>query len=111
MALFGVAVTTVVAVVVEAIAQSRYEGSYSRADDVISDLGASGSAAGITLEHGLTTSRAALADTLNAAAESAHKKVGLLDSTKFKRDSLTVIGERVRDALTRLPEPVAPWSP
>ena len=30
---------------VEAIAQARYEGSYSRADDVISDLGASGSAA------------------------------------------------------------------
>ena len=31
--------------VVEAIAQSRYEGSYSRVDDVISDLGASDSAA------------------------------------------------------------------
>lgn len=31
--------------VVEAIAQSRYEGSYSRAEDVISDLGASDSAA------------------------------------------------------------------
>ncbi len=31
--------------VVEAIVQARYEGSYSRADDVISDLGASGSAA------------------------------------------------------------------
>jgi hypothetical membrane protein len=31
--------------VAEAIAQSRYEGSYSRADDVISDLGASDSAA------------------------------------------------------------------
>ena len=46
------------------------------------------SAAGITLEHGLTTSRAALADTLNAAAECARKTIGLLDSTKFKRDSL-----------------------
>jgi DeoR/GlpR family transcriptional regulator of sugar metabolism len=46
------------------------------------------SATGITLEHGLTTSRAALADTLNAAAESAQKKIGLLDSTKFKRASL-----------------------
>ena len=46
------------------------------------------SAAGITLEHGLTTSRAAIADTLNAAAECARKTVGLLDSTKFKRDSL-----------------------
>ena len=29
------------------------------------------SAAGITLEHGLTTSRSALADTLNAAADAA----------------------------------------
>ena len=47
------------------------------------------SAAGITLEHGLTTSRAALADTLNAAAECAQKTIGLLDSSKFKRDSLT----------------------
>jgi DeoR/GlpR family transcriptional regulator of sugar metabolism len=46
------------------------------------------SAAGITLEHGLTTSRAALADALNAAAESAQTKVGLLDSTKFNRASL-----------------------
>lgn len=49
------------------------------------------SAAGITLEHGLTTSRAALADTLNAAAECAQKKVGLLDSTKFKRASLLTV--------------------
>ena len=32
------------------------------------------SAAGITLEHGLTTSRAALADTLNAAAEAAREE-------------------------------------
>jgi hypothetical membrane protein len=31
--------------VVETIAQARYEGAYSRADDVISDLGASDSAA------------------------------------------------------------------
>ena len=46
------------------------------------------SAAGITLEHGLTTSRAALADTLNAAADCAQKTVGLLDSTKFNRASL-----------------------
>jgi len=46
------------------------------------------SAAGITLGRGLTTSRAALADTMNAAADCARKTVGLLDSTKFKRDSL-----------------------
>jgi DeoR/GlpR family transcriptional regulator of sugar metabolism len=49
------------------------------------------SAAGITLEHGLTTSRAALADTLNAAADCAGKTIGLLDSTKFKRDSLLTV--------------------
>jgi DeoR/GlpR family transcriptional regulator of sugar metabolism len=49
------------------------------------------SAAGITLEHGLTTSRAALADTLNAAADCAHTTIGLLDSTKFKRDSLMTV--------------------
>jgi DeoR family fructose operon transcriptional repressor len=46
------------------------------------------SAAGITLEQGLTTSRAALADVLNAAADCAQKTVGLLDSTKFNRASL-----------------------
>ncbi|HEX5621465.1 MAG TPA: DeoR/GlpR family DNA-binding transcription regulator [Solirubrobacteraceae bacterium] len=49
------------------------------------------SAAGITLEHGLTTSRAALADTLNAAADHAQKTIGLLDSSKFKRDSLMTV--------------------
>jgi DeoR/GlpR family transcriptional regulator of sugar metabolism len=49
------------------------------------------SAAGITLERGLTTSRAALADTLNAAAECAQRTVGLLDSTKFERDSLLTV--------------------
>ena len=49
------------------------------------------SAAGITLDQGLTTSRAALADTLNAAVESAQTKVGLLDSTKFKRASLLTV--------------------
>ena len=49
------------------------------------------SAAGITLEHGLTTSRSALADTLNAAANAAAKKVGLLDSSKFKRSSLLTV--------------------
>jgi DeoR family fructose operon transcriptional repressor len=49
------------------------------------------SAAGITLEHGLTTSRSALADTLNAAAGAAQTKVGLLDSTKFKRSSLLTV--------------------
>jgi DeoR/GlpR family transcriptional regulator of sugar metabolism len=49
------------------------------------------SAAGITLDHGLTTSRTGLADTLNAAAESAERVVGLMDSTKFERSSLMTI--------------------
>jgi DeoR/GlpR family transcriptional regulator of sugar metabolism len=46
------------------------------------------SAAGITLENGLTTSRSALADTLNAACDAAAHTVGLFDSTKFGRASL-----------------------
>jgi hypothetical protein len=28
-----------------------------------------------------------------------------------ERDTITVIGERVRDALARLPTPVPPWTP
>ena len=49
------------------------------------------SAAGITLDHGLTTSRSGLADTVNAAADSAEQVVGLMDSTKFERASLMTI--------------------
>jgi DeoR family fructose operon transcriptional repressor len=49
------------------------------------------SAAGVTLEHGLTTSRSGLADTLNAAAGAAAKTVGLFDSSKFKRSSLLTV--------------------
>ena len=49
------------------------------------------SAAGITLDHGLTTSRSGLADTLNTAADSAERVVGLMDSTKFERSSLLTI--------------------
>ena len=49
------------------------------------------SAAGITLGDGLTTSRSGLADTLNAAADSAERVVGLMDSTKFERASLMTI--------------------
>ena len=55
------------------------------------------SAAGITLDRGLTTSRSGLADTLNAAADSADRTIGLMDSTKFKRASLMTI--RSADAL------------
>jgi DeoR family fructose operon transcriptional repressor len=49
------------------------------------------SAAGITLDHGLTTSRSGLADTLNAAADSAERVISLMDSTKFERASLMTI--------------------
>jgi DeoR family fructose operon transcriptional repressor len=49
------------------------------------------SAAGVTLEQGLTTSRSGVADTLNAAAGAAARTVGLLDSTKFKRASLLTV--------------------
>ena len=49
------------------------------------------SAAGVTLDHGLTTSRSGLADTLNAAADSAKQAVALMDSTKFERSSLMTI--------------------
>jgi DeoR family fructose operon transcriptional repressor len=49
------------------------------------------SAAGISLDRGLTTSRSALADTLNAAALSARKTIGLVDSTKFGRASLMTV--------------------
>jgi DeoR family fructose operon transcriptional repressor len=49
------------------------------------------SAAGITIEHGLTTSRSALADTLNAACAAAARSVGLFDSSKFSRSSLLSI--------------------
>jgi DeoR/GlpR family transcriptional regulator of sugar metabolism len=49
------------------------------------------SAAGISLRHGLTTSRSGLADTLNTAADSAERVIGLMDSTKFERSSLLTI--------------------
>jgi DeoR/GlpR family transcriptional regulator of sugar metabolism len=49
------------------------------------------SAAGITLENGLTTTRRALADTLNAARAVSTRTVGLIDSSKFGRSSLLSI--------------------
>jgi DeoR/GlpR family transcriptional regulator of sugar metabolism len=41
------------------------------------------SAAGVTLEHGLTTTRRALVDTLQAARSSSARTIGLMDSSKF----------------------------
>jgi DeoR/GlpR family transcriptional regulator of sugar metabolism len=46
------------------------------------------SAAGITLEQGLTTSRKSLAETVSAASSVAGQTVALVDSTKFRRASL-----------------------
>jgi DeoR/GlpR family transcriptional regulator of sugar metabolism len=49
------------------------------------------SAAGVTLEAGLTTTRSPLADVVRAARASADQTVGLLDSTKFGRASIISI--------------------
>src|SRR3954451_13528912 len=49
------------------------------------------SAAGVTLDAGLTTSRRPLADVFNAARAAASSTVGLIDSTKFGRASLVSI--------------------
>ncbi len=46
------------------------------------------SAAGITLDQGLTTSRRPLADVVNAARAVSRRCVALLDSSKFGRSSL-----------------------
>jgi DeoR/GlpR family transcriptional regulator of sugar metabolism len=51
------------------------------------------SAAGITLEHGLTTSRKAIADTLDTAMSVAGQTVALMDSSKFRRASLLTIAD------------------
>jgi DeoR family fructose operon transcriptional repressor len=49
------------------------------------------SAAGLTLDAGLTTSRRPLADVVNAARAAADQTVGLIDATKFGRASLVSI--------------------
>ena len=49
------------------------------------------SAGGVTLENGLTTTRRALADTLNAASDSSTKTIGLIDSSKFGLSALLAI--------------------
>jgi DeoR family fructose operon transcriptional repressor len=49
------------------------------------------SAAGITLDTGLTTSRSPIADVLNAARAQAGRTVGLVDATKFGRAALVTI--------------------
>jgi DeoR/GlpR family transcriptional regulator of sugar metabolism len=49
------------------------------------------SAAGITLEAGLTTTRSPIADVVRAALASADQTIGVLDSTKFGRASIISI--------------------
>jgi DeoR/GlpR family transcriptional regulator of sugar metabolism len=49
------------------------------------------SAAGVTLEQGLTTSRRPLADVVNAARAVSRRCVALVDSTKFGRSSLLTL--------------------
>jgi DeoR family fructose operon transcriptional repressor len=49
------------------------------------------SAAGVTLDAGLTTSRQPLSDVLNAARAAAARTVGLIDSSRFGRSALLSI--------------------
>ena len=49
------------------------------------------SAAGLTLDQGLTTARRPLADVVNAARQSSEKTVGLSDATKFGRAAMLSI--------------------
>jgi DeoR/GlpR family transcriptional regulator of sugar metabolism len=49
------------------------------------------SAAGLTLDAGLTTSRRPLADVVNAARVAAGRTVGMIDASKFGRASLVTI--------------------
>jgi DeoR/GlpR family transcriptional regulator of sugar metabolism len=69
------------------------------------------SAAGLTLDAGLTTSRRPLADVVNAARAEAARTVGLIDASKFGRASLVTIAEAQElDLIVTddgLPEPVA----
>ena len=65
------------------------------------------SAAGITLEQGLTTSRRPLADVINAARASARRTVALLDASKFGRASLLTI-MRADEAAAVVTDPELP---
>jgi DeoR family fructose operon transcriptional repressor len=49
------------------------------------------SAAGLSLDQGLTTARRPLADVVNAARANAERSVGLIDASKFGRSSLLSI--------------------
>jgi DeoR family fructose operon transcriptional repressor len=49
------------------------------------------SAAGVSLDQGLTTARRPLADVINAARANAERSIGLIDASKFGRSSLLSI--------------------
>lgn len=67
------------------------------------------SAAGVTLEHGLTTARRPVADVINAARANARRTIGMLDASKFGRASLlSIMG--VADADVILTDPDLPES-
>jgi DeoR family fructose operon transcriptional repressor len=58
------------------------------------------SAAGITIDEGLTTSRRPLADVINAARMGAKRTVALIDASKFGRASLlTIMGAHEPDLI------------
>ena len=69
------------------------------------------SAAGVTLDAGLTTSRRPLADVVVAAGAEAARTVGLIDASKFGRSSLlTIAGAQELDLIVTdgaLPDAVA----
>jgi DeoR/GlpR family transcriptional regulator of sugar metabolism len=69
------------------------------------------SAAGLTLDEGLTTSRRPLADVVNAARSAAKRTVALIDASKFGRASLlTIMGAADPDLIitdSALPAEVA----
>ncbi len=69
------------------------------------------SAAGVTLDAGLTTSRRPLADVVSAAGDGAGRTVGLIDASKFGRASLlTIVAVQELDLIVSdggLPDAVA----
>jgi DeoR/GlpR family transcriptional regulator of sugar metabolism len=65
------------------------------------------SAAGLTLQEGLTTSRRPLADVVNAARGAAQRTIALIDASKFGRASLLTI-MRARDPDLIITDPALP---
>lgn len=66
------------------------------------------SAAGLTLEEGLTTTRRDLADVINAARAVSTRTIALVDSTKFGRTSLLAIAEASQPDVLVVDDGLAP---